>query len=132
MRQEMKKVFMFIVCSAVCRRSALFFLAVYRAGSEDLRSSGRAGFRGDQHLGGSAEGPRRSNRLPAAAGLRLPSERVRGEDGPRRRSETGRRRRQDHHPAQRHPGSHRVPHLRHQAQNLTAGTQIISTTDGRF
>ncbi|CAG03776.1 unnamed protein product [Tetraodon nigroviridis] len=94
-------------------RPALLFLAVHRAGPEDLRSSGPPGFRGDQHPGGSAAGPRRPDRLPAAAGLRLASERVPGEDG--------RRGRQDHHPAQGDPGPHRVPHLRHQSQDLRAG-----------
>lgn len=107
----------------VSRRSGLFVLSVHRAGSEDVRGSGGSGLRGDQHRGGPAESPRRENRLPAAAGLRP---RLLRSDGARRRGESTShlcsgpdlRQPEDHHPAQRNPRPHRVPHLRHQTQNL--------------
>ena len=110
------------ICSlsvSVSRRSGLFVLSVHRAGPEDVRGSGGSGLWGDQHRGGPAESPRRENRLPAAARLRP---RPLCSDGARRRWENRSgpdlRQPEDHHPTQRDPRPHRVPHLRHQTQNL--------------
>uniref|UniRef100_A0AAQ4NXJ6 tRNA (adenine(58)-N(1))-methyltransferase n=1 Tax=Gasterosteus aculeatus aculeatus TaxID=481459 RepID=A0AAQ4NXJ6_GASAC len=94
--------------------------AMKRQGPEDVRGVGRGGLRGDQHPGGPAEGPRRADRLPAAARLRrrpLRSDRRR-RCRPHRDQASDPRRLEDHHPAQRDARSHGVPDLRLQTQDL--------------
>lgn len=104
-----------------CRRPRVLLLPVYRAGPADVRGARRSGLRGNQHPGSPAQGPRRPNRLPAVARLRPRVRRSSGE----RASKPNLRLPEDHHAPQRNARSHRVPHLRHQTQDLKLGVILF-------
>lgn len=103
------------------RRSGVLLLPVHRAGPEDVRGVDGSWFWRAQHAGGPAAGPRREDHLPAAARLRR---RRRGAVSETRRPE-------DHHPAQRDAGTHGVPHLRHQTQNMRGLFVFSASKRGR-
>lgn len=112
---------------SLCRRPGVLLFSMYRAGSEDLRCPGRAGFWGDQHLRGPAAGPWRANCLPAAArlwswALRSDPAWRNGENSSHHSAKPDLRHPEDHHPAQRSTRSHGVLDLRYQTKNLKCRT----------